>query len=309
MLTYLFILGKPAVITVGFLFVLFAPKRYKYFRGVISINLHQPLKLDVTISFPEKWDELLPSEILEISKLQLLYPTDIGQQKAMLLVYMLKERARVQKIKIGRNWTDLLDTEQAVLDGFPLLEFIYGENNLMHTAEDVIRIPGILPGFTKAVFYGPKEGFQHLVCGEYEDAETHFNLFYEDPDGKHLAALAAVLWRPKNTPYISLKKGKMETYDAKKAAHFFEKLEPWRLYAIFMWYCGCRNQMPKLFPTVHEGDGNSGKLDIMAFTKCIHAGAGPKNGSRNDIRMMKLFEFFFDMEQEAVKAKEMTIDN
>ena len=49
---------------------------------------------------------------------------------------------------------------------------------------------------------------------------------------------------------------------------------------------------------------NPARPDIMAFTNCIHAGAGPKNGTRQQIRLLKLSEFMYDMEQEAKKIIE-----
>ena len=53
-----------------------------------------------------------------------------------------------------------------------------------------------------------------------------------------------------------------------------------------------------------EGEGTE-EPDPMVFTKCIHAGAGPKNGTRDQVRMLNLKEYFFDMELEAIKAKEL----
>ena len=39
---------------------------------VISINLYQPGKLNVHLQFPTEWDELLPEEVVEICKQQLV---------------------------------------------------------------------------------------------------------------------------------------------------------------------------------------------------------------------------------------------
>ena len=95
------------------------------------------------------------------------------------------------------------------------------------------------------------------------------------------------------------------TYNAERLYPYFLKLSPFVLHSIYTWYTGCRNQIPKYFPVPFEGNTTGGEPDPAAFTKCIHAGAGPKNGSRDQIRVTGIKEFFFDMNLEAQKAKDL----
>jgi hypothetical protein len=270
---------------------------------MISINLHQPGRLDLTIQFPSGWDELLPEEVMEISRQQIKEGNTQEAARAAILKFIISLRTKLSKQKLPPQWMNLIDAEQAVINGYPLLDFIYNENELTRVPEQKIMC-----------FYGPADAFEELTCGEFEDTEIEFNKFYTEPDIIPLAKLAAILWRPSSIPlcrsrrvsYITWqhKTATYKTYDANKPAKHFLKISPERLYAIFTWYVGCRSQLPKLFPTVHEGGEKKNEMDLHAFTKCIHAGAGPKNGSRQTIRLMKVFEFFFDMEEEAIKAKE-----
>lgn len=240
---------------------------------------------------------------------QLLSANNASTAKAAILYFIIQTRAKLQKVKLPAGWMKMMDAEQVVIDGYQLIDFIYTENSLTKAPEKRIKLPGLI----SPAVYAPLDGFQNITCGEFEDAEIPFYEFLDTPGVEPLVALASILWRPKKllsserVNYVFEKKGDIKTYDSKKLHRSFSRLHPWQLYAIFTWYHGCRNQLPLLFPTVHSNHGasNNDEPDIMAFTKCIHSGAGPKNGSRNDIRRSKLFEFMYDMEQEAIKAEEL----
>jgi len=284
---------------------------------MITVNLYQPGKINCTIQFPAAWDDLFPEEVMEISRQQLQDGNDQYKARAAILKFIIKFRAKITKQKFNPDWFNLIDAEQAVVNGYPLLDFIYDGNTLTKPPENCIthRTSYFLH---RTSYYGPGTTFENLTVGEFEDAEQLYGGFFNDPDGKPLAHLAAILWRPKTKrfgssfggtrlPYISYnyKSASYKTYNAEKRIPDFLKLEPCRLYAIYTWYTGCRNQLPLLFPKIHEHHGDkSGKPDIMAFTNCIHAGAGPKNGTRQQIRLLKLSEFMYDMEQEAKKIIE-----
>ena len=123
-----------------------------------------------------------------------------------------------------------------------------------------------------------------------------------------LAKLAAILYRPKNVPYLKIKDHTTSTYAYEKRVPNFMRLPKQQLLAIWLWFTGCRNMMTLYFPYVFGGaDGGkkNSKVDTMAFTKCIHAGAGPKNGTRQQVRLLNIKEFFFDMNEEARAVAEM----
>ena len=276
---------------------------------MVAIHLHQPGKINCAVKFPSQWNELFPQEVLEICRQQLKEGNTQAMQKAAILKYIINLRSKYSKKKLPAGWMNLLDAEQAVMQGYPLLDFIYNDNTLTNQPEQCISLRRYL--FNKK-YYGPGNTFENVTCAEFEDASIFFNQFYIQPDGNPLAQIAAILWRPqknkKRVPYCMLAADNLQliTYNADKKVKQFIKLRPWRLYAILTWYAGCFNLLQKLFPTVYEKHGNKKEeVDVMAFTKCIHAGAGPKNGNRQHIRLMKLYEFMFDMEQEAIKAKEL----
>jgi hypothetical protein len=263
---------------------------------VIAINAYQPGKVNTQISFPTTWNELLLTELHAIAQNILTNFTQPEEAKAAMLLSLLKIRSG-KKIK---NIVHRLDAEETLLQVMPALDFIYKENDLTKQPYPILK-------FRWRKFYGLADDFNTLTCGEFEDAEQYFNQFKADPDAENLACLAAVLYRPKHTPYMRYnhRTGTYKVWDSDSTVKYFARQKPWLLYTIYLWYSGCRNQLPKYFPKIHQGDGDAADVnDMMIFTRCIHAGAGPKNGSRNQIRCTPLKEFLMECEEEKTKALE-----
>lgn len=268
-----------------------------------TININATGVFDFSIQFPDSWNDLLPTEILEIAK-QILNPTEnVAESKAALLLAFINARAKEQKIKLPKKWEKEINVEGFVINGFPLLDFIWAENNLSNPPENKIT----LKGTRSFEVFAPIKGFGSITCGEFEEAEPAFIAFTASQNVEDLAKLAAIFWRPKGVKFQTKKTdGTIETYPYEKWAKLFEKVEPHRLYAIYIWYVGSKNLLPSLFPTVHEPSEEEtvdNSNPAMAFTRCIHAGAGAKNGDRNTIRITLLYEFMFDMEENAKNAK------
>lgn len=268
---------------------------------MVSINLYQPGFLNATVQLPACWDEMHTPEIMQVCKQQLVTEPLQGLAKAELVLFIIRYRAKLQKVHLPSGWHKVINIESFATEAPGLLSFLYTDNQLTIQPQAIIKLPGIF----SPKMYGPKDGFSDITCGEFEDAEIHFTAFTKEPCSEPLANLMAILWRKIDKPYIYNITGQEKRYPYEKWVSKFSKLQPWQLYAAFVWYVGCRSKLPLMFPTIHEGSTSNNEPDILAFTKCIHAGAGVKNGTRLQIRQLKLLEFFFDMEQEAIHAKEM----
>lgn len=260
---------------------------------MIEFELYQPEKVNTRVSFPTSWNELFVEELNIIAQ-SFLETYKAAEAKALVFLSLLK-------IRVGKDVPGIetkLDAEDCALNGLPLIEFIYRSNDLtMQPYPKITLSDGI-------EYYGPADNFDKLTCGEFEDAEIFYNQFKADPDGILLSKLAAVLFRPKDIKYITYNKDQNEYvhYDIEAPSLLFRKLKAFELYTIFLWYEGCRSQLPKRFPNCFKaGPEESSQPDFIGFTKCIHAGAGPKNGTRTDIRRGNLNEFLFDCEEEIIK--------
>lgn len=267
---------------------------------MISINLYAA-NLNIWVQFPSEWNELTQEELIVFCKHQLSIK-DTNIAKAAIFFSWLKLRGGKQ---VPADIEKTINREQAGTFAMPYINAFFEENTLTNNL-----IPKLRKRFT--TYYGPESEFNDLTCGEFEDCEFFWHLFNDEPGHLPLAKLAAVLYRPKQSgkriPYLTIDKqtGKLIPYDIEQHLNFFINQPPWILYSIFTWYTGCRNLLPKIFPTCFEGDGSeSGEPDPATFTKCIHSAAGPKNGTRDQVRLMNIKELFFEMEQETIKANEL----
>lgn len=273
---------------------------------MITINLYQPKAVNISIPFPSNWNDLTLYELNLVAKSILSNFNSAAEANAALFLSLLKIRCGKKVKHIQKR----LDAEDAVINGLPAIDFIYKENNLTKQPYPTLN-PKPLNFLNLKPFHGPLDDFNSITCGEFEDAEFFFNKFRQDPSANHLAHLAAILYRPKDVKYICYdsKTASHIHYDAEKTVVYFKKLKPWVLYSIFLWYAGCREQLPKIFPNCFgpsklETEENR-EPDFLIFTKCIHAGAGPKNGSRNEIRCTLLKEFFLEIELQNLENIEL----
>lgn len=309
-----FVWLSPGFLPGAFLSVLFPPHATIYFRLVVELNLYQPGIIDATVPFPSNWNELTLDELHHISKTILSNFESTHKANVSLFLGLLSLRVNGKALDIRNNKvTDIesqLDAEQIVIDGLPAIDFILNNNELTNQPYTILKIPYGFGNSQSHTMVGPADNFNNLTCGEFEDAEIFFNQFKVEPNEQALAQLAAILYRPKNTEYLHFdsKSANYVSYDAEPMVPLFKKLPSWKLYTIFLWYAGCRQQLPLLFPNCFGGTAtgdSSAPVDFLIFTKCIHAGAGPKNGSRNEIRRTMIKEFFMEMELEKLAAIEL----
>lgn len=282
--------------------VLFAANRFLHIRCVITINFHQPKALDVNISFPSEWNELTPFELRCFAK-QVINARTREEQVVNTFLDLLQSRTASLQKTLPNGWLSLLNNEDCARWAEGATKFLFEENNLTNQPFETLNIKD----WRGTRYYGPQSAFDSLTCGEFEACEVEFLKFIEYPNYQFLANIAAMLWRPKDIEWMWWSKGmnKYITYDWEHRAKDFAKLSNEILFVVFTWYSGCRQLLPRLFPLVYEGGTGSNTVDLLSFTKCIHSAAGPKNGNRTDIRLTLVKEFFFEMNEEARKAKEL----
>lgn len=299
-------------------FVLFPPPSTIVLRTMVSIQLFQPGKYNVQMQFPSSWNELLLQELHAVAKV--LLTTEVIPERAMLLDTFFKIRSKEQKVKLPPKLMGRLSDEDAVINGYPLFNFIFDQNDLTEQPYNRIKLPGFMP----CTVYGPQSAFDDITCGEYEDAHIFYLQFKTEPLPEHLARMMAILWRPKHSPFTTHHSRKpyltvnhntntFTAYNPEQLFTRFLKLPLWVLFTAFTWYDGCQNELQKIFHEVYtinktnqQPETSDQEPDLLAFTRCIHAGAGPKNGTRDQIRNIKLKEFLFDVQEEIIKSNELT---
>lgn len=268
-----------------------------------EIHLYKPGDIDVRINFPEHWNECLLSELQHIAaaifvkrKTQPELFVQLLRCRIMDLLPLLK-KSELDRICMLLNLDDL---SLAYAD---LMKFIF---------ESVKLTQQPLPLLCQK-FVGPDSNFENITVGEFEDADNLLMQFRDIDDSKKHEAhsiieqFAMVLYRPVQNgmriPYRNYRAN-----DRTKMQ--FNQIPKPLLYIVKLWFVGCKSMLPEMFPLVFsppdKGDkptlsSDTAEPDPFAFTKLIHLGAGPKNGTRDHIREMRLLEFLFDLNLEFEK--------
>lgn len=253
-----------------------------------SLTLYRPGQ-PMTLNIPSSWNELTRTELLIICSDMVLLESKGYEAKVNMLINLITLRAAGQKIKLPKRWQQNLSINDVAESGLDTINFLFDSIRLTNQLLPTIGIK------REAFYHGPAKDFDDLRCGEFEDAQFFFSSYKDKGELKDLAMLSSILWRQ----FTDGKRITYKNYDAEKNVAAFLKLPGEMLLANFFWFAGCMLHLPEIFPKTFEGDGDP---DPAAFTKCIHAGAGPKNGTREHIRDTLLKEFFFEIEQETIRA-------
>ena len=259
---------------------------------MIVVNLYKPHTVNLSIEFPTHWNECSLPELKTIASAIFLNKYTQPQLLIALIRTRIQKAYSGMKVRLIDEAITLLSIEDLAMNFHSLISFISDKVEL--TAQPIPVISNI---------HGPSSDFTDITCGEFEDADLFFNRWLGDKQVNHLSDLTGILWRPQvNALRVTYEKYH-PSFDSFKA---IEILNPETLHVILLWYMGCKAMLPILFPLVYNtgnnvSDNSASVADPMAITKIIHHGAGPKNGTREDIRRMRLHEFLFDLNLEAEK--------
>lgn len=282
-----------------------------------TVELFQPGGINASIAIPAGWNELDKDELLHLTE-HMLWPYAKPEYFfSAVFFFFLQHRAKLQGVHLPPTFANSLNAEDIAMYQGEALEWIRKENTLTEQLIQIINLPG-----NTFTLFGPATSFNDLTCGEFEDCEVFSHLYNIEKQDDHLKMVTAILYRPvsagRRLPYIFTgwekvpkdmrnlykEEDDMILYNAEAAKAFFGAVPEHYMLATYLWHTGCRSQLSAVFPHVFGGGGN-GEPDIAAFTKCIHAGAGPKNGTRDKIRRSLLKAFLMDMEQDAIYAEEL----
>ncbi len=234
---------------------------------MISIELYQPNAVNEKIDYPSTWDELTPHEMKVIG----VGYFGTALSRAELLLAILESRLGKKRI----NLLPMLSIEDLSIEYMSLTEFI---------TERIDRTESI----PIENLYCPTADFEDITVGEYEEADIALSQYIADANPQHLVDFFKTYYR----------------VDKSVQDHIPDTAT---MQACALCFIGCKSFLPKSFPLVFGG-GEAGKQtqpDLLALTKLIHSGAGPRNGTRDNIRRMPLKEFLYDCQLEAEKAPDV----
>lgn len=257
-----------------------------------TINLHKANDINIDIQFPTEWNDCTLDELQLITASIFLKKHTDHELLVLLIKYRLQQACPTYKKTEIQRIILLLNIEDLALNFQTLLSFIY--NDIKLTQQPLPTLAGL---------HGPESDFLGITNEEFEDAEacliSWLDCMKDNPDTltnnnlTHVCEMVAVLWRPTKKAYEGYKPNG-------HTKNLIKSIKPELLYIALFWFMGCKAELPEAYPNVYgKGEGviiiGEYQVDTMAFTKLIHHGAGPKNGTRADIRRMRLREFLFDL--------------
>jgi hypothetical protein len=185
----------------------------------------------------------------------------------VLLLQLLQNR-------INSDILPLLSVEDISTEYSMLTEFITSGINRTET----VQCP-------EQTHYKLGKFLENVSVAQFEDADIFLRLFLQEKSDENLREFIRSLYGL--TPEIT------DNNRLKWASSLFYML-------------GCKLGIKNAFPLLFNGDGNNNDApDELAFTKLIHHAAGPRNGTRDQIRRLEVKEFLFDCQLQAEQAPDV----
>lgn len=237
----------------------------------------------------------IPGEWNELTEKELRYCiSHTGDEYAQVKIFMFLLKSSVSREKkwLGGNWQSRVNKDQAAIAAIDATAYLFEKNTLTKQHFKEIKVYG-------KKLTGPQDEFKDLTCGQMELVYPLLERFRQSFDAKYLVEMCSYLFKIGKHP--------VNENTGRKIYPFVERLPQDILMCMYCWFSGCMNQLPVYFTDLYDADGEagSGSFDFMAFANLIHSGAGPKNGSREDIRRMPLLEFLYVMDMDLKYAKEL----
>lgn len=235
------------------------------------------------IPFPEDWNELTTPELRYCMR-------TISDPfcKVKIFTYLMQSRAKTNGIKLPEGWQSRLNIDQSSVLCIDALAFLFDSNTLTKSPFKSLRAGNFL-------LYGPADDFDDFTCGQFELAMPSLHRFKETENAKYLFEMCSYFFKKNNQPVTEQSSAEILPLMAKTPTDI--------LLCMYSWFTGNLSRLPLMFPNIYAGSSESDEVDYTAFTKLIHAGAGDRNGTRQQIRLMPLKEYLFDMELLEIAAQ------
>jgi len=228
---------------------------------------------NIEILFPAAWDNFNKKQLLFFVE---LYLQDIStiEIKTRLLLFLLNIKFK-SKQSISKYGEELFHVKQKDAGELLIsdrefsflstgLDFLFRkQKGTEYVCSELTQ--NLIPEFkiNSIWFYGPEQKLYNLVWDEYMQADSYFTAFNNSKDEKDLDKLIASLYRiekkdydPEDENFDGDKREKFNSYLIEKRAALLSKLDRKIKYAIYLYYCGCKNYLKKTFDLVFNSSGS-----------------------------------------------------
>jgi hypothetical protein len=254
-----------------------------------------------TINFPESWNELRAEQLPQLAAALIGIPDPEEQKIEIARILLSMHQKKFRKIQPAVLFESIL----------PLCKWVTGNINLTRQL-----LPSLNIG--KHVFHGPKDELLNLRLMEWDFAERSLSDWFDDNDKvMHLARLCAILYRPVKEGYDIERDPDGDSREPFNdnlinyhAILILKSLPINILFAIMLWYRGCRNKITDDFAPVFAGNpsgnspkGESGYFDLMR--------AIAKEGTYGDfdkVEQMYLVNALMELESSKEEAEKIRLN-
>ena len=221
------------------------------------------LKSHIDLKMPTAWDQLTRRQLLYVCRLFRLKLSEFNFKLSIFIRFTGIRALPVRKVA-GQTYYAFKKSGQIFWISIDELYCFIGSANFLCSDSHLTK--NLFPVFTFPFrrFYGPSAKCYNITLLEFIHAETALFRFHTTHHAKHLLTLCAILYRrqakgykPTAPDYNGDRREPFNDYTFQRRASWFKMLHPNRMYAVYVFYTGCRNAIMKAYPEVFGGSGAS----------------------------------------------------
>lgn len=226
-------------------------------------SIQQPvsiMKNHIDLKMPTEWNQLTRRQLLYVCRLFLIKLTEFEFKLRIFIRFTGITALPIRKVA-GQVFYAFKKSGQVFWISIPeIYSFIGSAGFLMSDSHLTKNIFPRIRLLWKR-FYGPSNSCYNITMLEYLHAEATLHRFMLTRNITHLRTLCAVLYRPQvknynpNSPaFNGDRREAFNDFNYQQRAKWFNFLSPRKVYAVYMFYAGCRNSLAEKYPAVFKGE-------------------------------------------------------
>lgn len=219
------------------------------------------LKNHIDLKMPTAWNQLTRRQLLFVCRLFRLKLSEFNFKLSVFINFTGIMALPVRKVA-GQTYYAFKKSGQVFWISIDELYFFIGAANYLCADSQLTK--NLFPKFTLLGrrFFGPSAKCYNITLLEFLHAEAALFRFHAAHHPQHMRTLCAILYRhqvkrynPASPNYNGDRREPFNDYTYQRRARWFKLLHPNRIYAVYVFYTGCRNAIIEAHPEVFSGGG------------------------------------------------------
>lgn len=219
------------------------------------------LRNHIDLKMPTAWNQLTRRQLLFVCRLFRLKLSEFNFKLSVFINFTGIRALPVRKVA-GQTYCAFKKSGQVFWISIDELYFFIGAANYLCADSQLTK--NLFPKFTLLGrrFFGPSAKCYNITLLEFLHAEAALFRFHSAHHPQHMRTLCAILYRhqvkrynPASPNYNGDRREPFNDYTYQRRARWFKLLHPNRIYAVYVFYTGCRNAIIEAHPEVFGGGG------------------------------------------------------